>query len=108
MQLDRALASAIAEADAAWLRLAASGERAQRLLLESVGRAREVVGMIEKGYAEGAVSLNDLFDTRRQLATVRTEAVQAQAEFGRALAAWRAATAVASEPDAPASGRRGA
>ena len=64
--------------------------------------------MIEKGYAEGAVSLNDLFDTRRQLAAVRADAVQAQAEFGRALAAWRAATEAADPPGAPASGGLGA
>jgi cobalt-zinc-cadmium efflux system outer membrane protein len=96
-QRDRLAAAAYAEADAAWERLAASAERARRLLRESVGRAQEVVVMVEKGFAEGAGSLNDLFDTRRQLAAVRADAVQAQAEFGKALAAWRAATEAADD-----------
>jgi cobalt-zinc-cadmium efflux system outer membrane protein len=105
-QHDRLAAAAHAETDAAWLRLTAAAERAQRLLRESVGRAQEVVVMVENGFAEGAGSLNDLFDTRRQLAAVRAEAVQAQAEFGRALAAWCAATEAADDAGA-ASPQRG-
>jgi len=90
-QCDRIRLAALAEADAAWVRLETAADRAERLRREALPRAQSVAAMVEAGFAQGGGSLNDLFDTRRQLVAVRAEVVQAQAEVERALVRWRAA-----------------
>jgi cobalt-zinc-cadmium efflux system outer membrane protein len=106
--LARSRVAALAEAQAAWVRLSAASDRAARLLRESLPRAESVAAMVEAGFAQGGASINDLFDTRRQLIAARVEAVQARAEFARALAQWRGALSSADgEPGVQASrGRR--
>lgn len=100
-QRERIRRAALAEAEAARVRLEAAADRARRLGQEAVPRAQSVAAMVEAGFAQGGGTLNDLFDTRRQLAAVRAEAVQAQAEVERALAQWRAAVPTADAPGIP-------
>lgn len=53
--------------------------------------AESVAGSAEFAYARGASSVLDLLDARRALRQVRLDAVAAQGEFAKSLAAYRAA-----------------
>jgi outer membrane protein TolC len=62
-----------------------------------------VAHALEIAYQQGAASLTDLFDARRQRAAVQAETVRAQADFGQAHAAWQAA--IGGEADAQPPGK---
>lgn len=47
----------------------------------------------EFAYSRGAIGVMDVLDARRQLTAIRLGAVTVQADYAKALAAWRAATA---------------
>ena len=99
--VDRARAQARVDIDRAGAQLRDAGDRARRLLDQALPSSTRVLQAIEFAFNNGAATLTDLFDTRRQLVAVRADAVQAQADFAKALAAYRAALAapVASAPN---------
>ena len=57
------------------------------------GRVRAVraAQAIDFAFSRGAATLTDLFDARRQLVTVRVEALAARADYSKAVLAWREA-----------------
>ena len=70
--------------------LAASAlERAQRLEQVSLPEASRAAQAIDFAFSRGAATLTDLFDARRQLVTVRIEALAARADYSKAVLAWR-------------------
>ena len=103
--VERVRAAARGDIDRAYAQLRDAADRARRLLEQALPQALRVAQAIEFAFRSGAVTLTDLFDTRRQLAAVRADAVQAQADFAKALAAWRAA--VAAPDEAAATGAAG-
>ncbi|MGO4811732.1 TolC family protein, partial [Cupriavidus sp. 2MCAB6] len=56
-----------------------------------VPTAESVAGSAEFAYSKGASSVLDLLDSRRALRQTRLDAVTAQGEFAKSLAAYRAA-----------------
>ena len=72
--------------------LAASAlERAQRLQQVSLPEATRAAQAIDFAFSRGAATLTDLFDARRQLVAVRIEALNARADYSKAVLAWREA-----------------
>lgn len=90
-EVERARLRARTEITRAHVQLRSAAERARRLLAGAVPEASRVATSIEFAFNAGAVGLNDLFDTRRQLSLLRAEAAQAQAEFDKARWAFRLA-----------------
>jgi len=72
--------------------LASSGERVQRLRSVLLAAAEKAAQGAEFAYSRGAIGVMDVLDARRQLIATRLEAVSVQADYARALAAWRAAS----------------
>jgi cobalt-zinc-cadmium efflux system outer membrane protein len=101
-EVERVRAAARAEIERSNVLLQSAADRARRLLGSALPDARSVAESIEFAFNAGAVTLTDLFDTRRQLAALRADAVLAQSEFDKALRAFRAA--LRQEPVAAASG----
>ncbi|MEI8304534.1 MAG: TolC family protein [Burkholderiales bacterium] len=102
--LDRARAAALADTQRAGELLQSAAQRGLRLLDQTLPAAQRVANALEIAYQQGAASLTDLFDARRQRAAVQAETVRAQADFGQAHAAWQAAIggeANASPPGKP-------
>lgn len=91
---ERTRAIVRSDIDRAVAQLNSARDRASRLLGAVVPDAAKVAQAIEFAFNKGAVSLTDLFDARRQLAAVRADAVAAQADFGKAYAAYRGAVTV--------------
>ena len=98
-EIERVRAVARGDVDRTYSRLRDGADRARRLLEQALPQALRVAQAIEFAFRSGAVTLTDLFDTRRQLAAVSADAVQAQADFAKALAAWRAAVAAPGSVD---------
>jgi cobalt-zinc-cadmium efflux system outer membrane protein len=94
MQRIRALASA----DIARSRsdLESARERVQRYTDSLLKEAQRAADAAEYAYKRGAVGVTDLLDARRTLYATRLDAVAAQADYAKALAAWQAATAARS------------
>ncbi|MBU6270869.1 MAG: TolC family protein [Betaproteobacteria bacterium] len=88
---ERTRAAALAEALRAHAQLQSAAQRGLRLLDQTLPAAQRVADALEIAYQQGAASLTDLFDARRQRTAVQAEAIRAQADFGQAHAAWRAA-----------------
>ncbi len=97
-EVERARAQARIDIDRAGAQLRDAGDRARRLLDQALPSGTRVLQAIEFAFNNGAATLTDLFDTRRQLVAVRADAVQAQADFSKALAAYRAALAAPADP----------
>ncbi len=95
---DRLKALARSELDRALSQLRAAADRANRLLSSTLADAAKVVSGIEFAFANGAATLTDLFDSRRQRAAVRAEAIGAQADFAKAFANYEAASTLESSP----------
>ena len=98
---DRRAADEVARATA----LAANNDQQQAALAMSGARehvnafrdsvlesARSAAAAAEYAYAHGALGLTDLLDARRAMQAVLLEALNANAEYAKAQAAWRAAT----------------
>jgi cobalt-zinc-cadmium efflux system outer membrane protein len=101
--LDRARAGALADIQRAAELLQSAAQRGLRLLDQTLPAAQRVAHALEIAYQQGAASLTDLFDARRQRAAVQAETVRAQADFGQAHAAWQAA--IGGEADAQPPGK---
>ncbi len=72
--------------------VASSGERVQRLREVLLAAAEKAAQGAEFAYSRGAIGVMDVLDARRQLIAVRLESIAVQADYAKALAAWRAAT----------------
>lgn len=93
--LQRVRALAAAELRKAASDVSSSAERVQRLREVLLAAAEKAAQGAEFAYSRGAIGVMDVLDARRQLTATRLEAVAVQADYAKALAAWRAATATA-------------
>lgn len=94
--LQRVKALAAADMRKAASDLSSSAERVQRLRDVLLAAAEKAAQGAEFAYSRGAIGVMDVLDARRQLTATRLEAVAVQADYAKALAAWRAATIAAS------------
>ena len=78
--------------------LASSAERVQRLRDVLLAAAEKAAQGAEFAYSRGAIGVMDVLDARRQLTATRLDAVAVQADYAKALGAWRAALATSSNP----------
>ena len=74
-----------------------AAERVRRNRDELLKAAEKSARSAEFAYQNGAIGVMDVLDVRRTLRATRLDALAAQAEFSKAIAAWSAATSVASE-----------
>jgi len=81
----------------AWLTLSSAAERVRRNRDELLLSAEKAANAAEFAYKNGAVGIMDVLDARRILRATRIDALAAQVEFSKALAAWQAATAITQE-----------
>ena len=63
---------------------------------ESIQLAEENIGLLQKGYADGLVSINAVIQAQQQLAELSRSYLEALADFFRAKTEWE--TAIASSP----------
>jgi cobalt-zinc-cadmium efflux system outer membrane protein len=89
--LQRIKALAAADIRKAASDVASSGERVQRLREVLLAAAEKAAQGAEFAYSRGAIGVMDVLDARRQLTATRLESVAVQADYAKALAAWRAA-----------------
>jgi cobalt-zinc-cadmium efflux system outer membrane protein len=73
----------------------AAAERMRRSRNEVLAAAGKAADGAEFAYTRGAIGVMDLLDARRQLYAARLETAAVQADYSKALAAWRAAVTVA-------------
>ena len=97
--LERARALALADIARSRGDLDATGERMRRAREAVLAAAERAARGAEFAYSRGAIGVTDLLDARRQFYAAQLDAVSAQADYAKALAMWRAATAAA--PAAP-------
>lgn len=95
--LQRARAVAENEISTAWSRLSSAAERVRRNRDELLLAAEKSANAAEFAYKNGAVGVMDVLDARRTLRATRLDALAAQVEFSKALAAWQAATEITQE-----------
>jgi cobalt-zinc-cadmium efflux system outer membrane protein len=91
--LERLRAAALGELRKADSDLAAAGERMRRLNDVLLPAAEKAANGAEFANTRGAIGLMDLLDARRQLYAARQEAISANADYAKAIAAKRSATA---------------
>ncbi len=89
--LERARERATAEVGAALSLLKSAAERVRRNRDELLVAAEKAARAAEYAYQNGAVGVMDVLDARRTLRATRLDALAAQADFSKALAAWKAA-----------------
>jgi cobalt-zinc-cadmium efflux system outer membrane protein len=92
--LDRARALAQAEIIRTRSDVDAAGDRLRRSRSEVLAAAEKAADGAEFAYGRGAIGVMDLLDARRQLYAARLEVAATQADYSKALAAWRAASTV--------------
>ncbi len=95
--LERVRAVALGEIRRANNDLDAAAERVERLTATLLPTAEKAAKGAEFAYERGAIGIMDLLDARRQFYAVRIESVSAQADYAKALAAKRSATALTSD-----------
>jgi cobalt-zinc-cadmium efflux system outer membrane protein len=93
----RARAIADNEIRLAWSTLSSAAERVRRNRDELLLAAEKAANAAEFAYKNGAVGIMDVLDARRTLRATRLDALAAQVEFSKALAAWQSATAITQE-----------
>lgn len=86
----------LAEHDIAGARSALmnAAERVRRNRDELLKAAEKAARSAEFAYRNGAIGVMDVLDARRTLKATRLDALAAQAEFSKAMAAWSAATSI--------------
>lgn len=92
--LERLRALALAELRRADSTLAAADERRHRLVDTLLPAAEKAANGAEFASTRGAIGVMDLLDARRQFYVAQLETIAAHAEYAKALAAKRSATAV--------------
>ncbi len=88
----RVRAVAESEIGSALATLRGAAERVRRNRDELLVAAEKAAVAAEYAYRNGAVSVIDMLDARRTLRATRLDALNALADFSKALASWRAAT----------------
>lgn len=88
--LDRARALALGEISRSRAELDSAIERVRRFQDVLLKEAQTAAAAAEFAYSHGAAGVMDLLDSRRQLYGTQLEAIAAQADYAKALAAWRA------------------
>jgi cobalt-zinc-cadmium efflux system outer membrane protein len=96
-QLERAKALAATELTKAAAELASAHERLSRYRTTLLAAAEQAAQGAEFAYGRGAIGVMDVLDARRQFAATRLDALSAQLDYVKALAAWQAARAVSSD-----------
>jgi outer membrane protein, heavy metal efflux system len=96
-ELERVRASAQTEITRARGALVNAALRTARYRNELLGQAERSANAIEFAYRNGALGLIDLLDARRTLQATRLDATDAEADYARARAAWRAVTQAAGD-----------
>lgn len=91
--LERLRAMALGELRRADSNLAAAEERMHRLSDVLLPAAEKAANGAEFAHTRGAIGLMDLLDARRQFYVAQLEAISAHADYAKALAAKRSATA---------------
>ena len=97
MSLEKAKALARGDIESSRADLESSIDRVRRFENALLSEAQKAADAAEFAYANGAIGVMDLLDSRRQLYLTRLEASTAQADYGKSLAAWRAAIETPSE-----------
>ena len=69
----------------------AAAERTRRFQQELLTAARKSADAVEFGFKNGAIGVMDVLDARRTYRATQLDAVAAQADYAKSLAAWRAA-----------------
>ncbi len=92
--LERTRERALVEVRSARIALDSAAERVRRNRDDLLVAAEKAARAAEYAYQNGAVSVTDVLDARRTLRATRLDALAAQAEFSKALAAWQAAMEV--------------
>jgi cobalt-zinc-cadmium efflux system outer membrane protein len=92
---ERVRALALGELVARRADLDSARERVQRFEASLLKEAQRAAEAAEFAYSRGAIGVMDLLDSRRQLYATRLEASGSQTDYAKALAAWKAAIAVA-------------
>lgn len=96
--LDRARATAAAEAEQTAFEANQLSERARRLQDEALPAARKASAAVQFAFTQGAASVLDVIDARRSLHAAETDTANALADAAKARAAWAAAI---NRPDLP-------
>ena len=78
--------------------LDASGDRVSRFRDVLLKEAQKAADAAEFAYSRGAIGVMDLLDARRQHYATQIDASAAQADYAKALAAWRASQATVEGP----------
>ena len=94
--LERVRAQALTEVSRSRSDLLAAADRAVRLRDVLLAAARKAAEGAEFAYTRGALGVMDLLDARRQLHAARLEAAMVNADYAKALSAWRSATEASS------------
>lgn len=97
--LDRVRALALGEIAKSRSDLQSAADRVQRFHEVLLNAAQKAADGAEFAYGRGAIGVMDLLDARRQLYATRLEAAAVQADYAKALAAWRAATTAVDRPE---------
>lgn len=97
-QLERVRAAAATEIGKAASDLDSASDQLQRIRQQTIVAAEKAAEGAEFAYSSGALGVMDLLDARRQLYAARLDAISAQADYAKALTAWRAATQQAPRP----------
>ena len=90
--MQRVRALALADIGRSRSDLESAQERVQRYTDSLLKEAQRAADAAEYAYKRGAVGVTDLLDARRTLYATRLDAIAAQADYAKALAAWQAAT----------------
>jgi cobalt-zinc-cadmium efflux system outer membrane protein len=94
---ERVRAAAEADINNALSALQSAADRVRRNRDELLVAAEKAAKAAEYAYQNGAVGVMDVLDARRTLRATRLDALAAQADFSKALAAWQAATETTEE-----------
>ncbi|MBK8017217.1 MAG: TolC family protein [Betaproteobacteria bacterium] len=89
--LERTRSAALAELRRAGAELTGARDRIRRFDDELLKQAVRAADAAEFAYRNGALGVLDLLDARRVLYATRVDAVDARADYARALASWQAA-----------------
>lgn len=97
MNLEKVKALAVGDIESNRADLESAIDRVRRFDGALLREAQKAADAAEFAYSNGAIGVMDLLDSRRQLYLTRLEASTAQADYGKSLAAWRAAIETPSE-----------
>ena len=96
-RLKRSQALAQYEVASAQTAIVQAADRVRRYRDELLKAAEKSAQAAEFAYQNGATGVMDVLDARRTLRAIRLDALAAQSEFSKAIAAWSAATSISSE-----------